>query len=139
MTIKIDGLKLAVYENEEIETEDFYYFNRKMLEDGVFIRYNTMENPENDCIDSYLEVACLSDNRGYGGYFILYWQPMLSGIEVYRMIKDIYELYLSNPKKDFIDILMELSVSYRDSLMEGRGTLISKIEQEIETIKQVGL
>lgn len=139
MILLIQGLEVLMNE----ETEDLYYFNNKMLNNGVFIKYNTLENPEIEtgkkgCIDSYLEVGCLNDDGTFAGYYILYWDSLLSGIQLYRMVKDVYEIYMSNTnKEDFIEIMEALSCSYRDSTLQGRLDLIRELKMEIGLIRHL--
>jgi len=139
MLLPIEGLEILLNE----ETEDFYYFNDKMLKDGVFIKLNTLENPKIEmgkrgCLDSYLEVGCLDDNGTKAGYYILYWDSLLSGIQLYQMIKNVYEIYMNSTYKDgFIDDMENLSDAYRDSTMEGRLDLVLDVKKEIELIKHL--
>jgi hypothetical protein len=137
MMLPIKELEIAINE----ETEDLYYFNDKMLNDGVFIKYNTLDHEEigdGEHIESYLEVGCLNDDGTKAGYYILYWDSLLSGIQLYRMIKDVYEIYVfSACKEDFILSMEELSCSYRDSTMQGRLDLIPQLKREIELVRHL--
>lgn len=144
MILPIQGLKVATNE----ATEDLYYFNDEMLSDGIFIKYNTLENDEIEigqrgCIDSYLEVGCLSKDNGIEAeYYILYWDVYLSGIQVYRMVKDVYEIYRTSASKfEFKAVMRELSSQYRSSSMQTdikhKHKLQTEIIEEIELIKEL--
>lgn len=128
-------------------TEDIYYFTEKMLSEGIFIKYNISENPEAElgergCMDSYLEIGSLNEVEGIvlgAEYYILYWSELLTPIQLYRMVKDVCELYSNHSKNEFVEIIRELSTQYRSSNIQSdldhSESIISEIVDEIELIK----
>lgn len=136
MNLPIEGLKVVMDE----ETEDLLYFNDRMLNDGVFIKYNAFENGEIElgqrgCIDSILEVGHLNQAEDIvldAENFVLYWDVLLSPIQVYRMTKDIYDLYCNHTKYEFIEIIRELSTQYISASMQSNS---EKCEEIIEDLK----
>lgn len=136
MNLPIQGLQTIMNE----ETLDTYYVNKQMIEAGVYIKHNTFENEEIPlgtwgCIESIVEVGCLNDNKTYAGRFIMFWDPLLNGIELYRIVKDLYDLYLDNNKENFIKILKMLSNQYYDSTLEGRSDLVAEVKIELNNVE----
>jgi hypothetical protein len=146
-------MKMPIKELKSVEfteNEYTYYFNEEMLEDGIFIKYNTYEFLENELDEvessvSYIEVGCMIENGKdvEAEYYILYWDAYLPGIQIYRIIKDFYEIYANNSKSEFIEFMRELSSQYRSSSMqskkEHRESLIDELQNELLLIKDLDL
>ncbi len=101
--------------NEEEET--YYYYSEQMLNDKVVIKENTFMTID-DNVETIISVEHLNDLDAED--FTMYWDDLLSPIQSYRIIKDIYELYQEHSLSSFLEIIRELSVSYTSALMQSR-------------------
>lgn len=87
------------------ESGEFYYFNEHMLKDNIVIAKTR---------DSLLNMQLLRI------YFVDYKDvgmldissiDVLDDLQVYRLIKDIYELYNELSKTSFLQVMYEMAVS----------------------------
>jgi hypothetical protein len=116
----INGLKQLMND----ETEDIYYFSEGMLDDNVIIQESTLiydDKNSNPKIESMISVKYINNVAGIdldAADYTLYWGDLLAPIQTYRIIKDIYDLYLTLNKEKFIETMYNLSTSSYSSSIQ---------------------
>lgn len=120
------------------DTEETYYVNEEMIKNGVLIKYVTLDNEDiplgkHGCIETIVEVICMDYKKPYAARFILLWEPLIPNIQLYRVVKDLYDLYLDNSKDSFINVMKMLSSQYVDSEISKNVIMNTDIIKETET------
>ncbi|MDQ6598091.1 hypothetical protein [Bacillus salipaludis] len=142
--LTIEGLKTVFNEN----TEDLYYFSDKMLNDGIYIKYTVLQpvgNPGPKGLKhSHIQVGNLKvtgDIVSIAEYYILYWDVLLSDIELYRMIKDTYEIYNSHSRSEFGELIRERAesgaLSPTPKKLDDTNDIINDLLNDIKLIKKL--
>ncbi|QIZ08452.1 hypothetical protein HFZ78_18485 [Priestia megaterium] len=143
--LTIEGLKTVINEN----TEDLYYFSDKMLNDGIYIKYKVLQpvgipGPKG-LKHSHIQVGNLKvtgDIVSIAEYYILYWDVLLSDIELYRMIKDTYEIYNSHSRSEFGELMRERAesgaISPTPKKLDDNNNIINDLLNDIKLIKRLG-
>jgi hypothetical protein len=104
-----------------------FYFKEQMLSDKLLITEENMESP--DGFDTVIEIKYFNDLDA--SVFTLYWGDALSPIQVYRIVKDLHDLYEENSLKEFLVVIQELSVQYQSSSMQ------SEEKNKVEVRKRI--
>ena len=104
--------RAAYYDAEAIIS---IFFNEKMKKDGVLIRSESGE-AEEGVRDTEITVYFLSEIDA--AIYTRYWDSELTDIQVYGIVKNIYDLYLDNSFEDFEEIMKEMSVQYISQFMQ---------------------
>ena len=87
------------------ENESYLYYNEDLLGNNVIIKKSTFET--DDGFQTMIDVLHYNDMDAV--QFTLYWSNPLSTIQVYRIVKDIHELYIENTLGDFLQLMNEMS------------------------------
>lgn len=115
-----NGLSRKYIEGSDVE---YIYYSKHMLKYNLIIVANTF--PYEDYskksgwnVETRIEVKHYNDIDTV--LFTVYQGDYLQNIQVYRIVKDIYELYLENAISDFLMIIHELSVGSRSQSMQSK-------------------
>lgn len=103
--------------NVKCEDESLFFYNDEMLKENVLICENTLLN-EDDSVQTCISVKHF--NEIDAGTWDLYWGDLLSPIQVYRIVLDIYESYRDYPLNMFLEMVDEMSVSSMSSSMQSQ-------------------
>jgi hypothetical protein len=132
-------MKLPIKDLKFVENEEnCYYFTEAMLEDGIFIKL--FADYEEVC----LEVGCLSGFDILNAeYFTIYWDKVISPIQIHQMIKEVCELYSLHDKKEFIEIVRNLSEQHISSNMQleqkQKEDILNRLMSDIGLIQKLSL
>ena len=80
-------------------------------------------------IETWIEVKHYNDIDAVS--FTLYSGDYLQDIQVYRIVKDIYDLYLDNVLSDFLNIIYDLSVGFQSQSMQSKKENAIDVRQGI--------
>ena len=116
----INGLNRKYIEGSDVE---YIYYSKHMLKTNLIIVANTL--PYEDCseesgwsVETSIEVKHYNDIDAVS--FTVYQGDYLHDIQVYRIVKDIYDLYLDNALSDFLYIINEWSVGSQSQSMQSK-------------------
>lgn len=87
------------------EKESYLYYNEALLSNNVIIEQSTIETDEG--FQTIIDVLHYNDMDAV--QYTLYWNNLLAAIQVYRIVKDIHELYIENTLGDFLQLMYEMS------------------------------
>lgn len=140
-------MALAIKGLVQVEQEEFdgayYYFSKEMLENHIVINSFDIIHEEHfgtkDAVETIIEVKHLSEQNAQS--FTLYQGLLLEKIQLYRIIKDIKELYDQNNLNDFLDIMKSFSGSYMSSQMQtevkNRFSIKAEMQEEFHNLKKL--
>ncbi|WP_027725453.1 hypothetical protein [Tuberibacillus calidus] len=97
------------------ENERFLYYNDKLFRDNILIVEDTIYTADDD-VEMMISVKYFSDEDAC--HFTIYQGELLSPIQVYRIVKDIYDFYNGNDLDIFIDLINEFSISTMSASMQ---------------------
>ncbi|WP_339217024.1 hypothetical protein [Ornithinibacillus sp. FSL M8-0202] len=116
----ITGLHRKYIEGSDVE---YIYYSKHMLKDNLIIVANTF--PYEDCskesgwdVETWIDVKHYNDIDAIS--FTVYQGDYLQDIQVYRIVKDIYDLYLDNVLPEFLTIMDDISVASQSQSMQSR-------------------
>lgn len=115
--------------------EAYYFYNEQLLANNVIIKYETLvyddDNPNVISVKHYNELNA--------GEWFFYWGDYLEHIQIYRIIKDIFDLFNEHPFSDFAQFLDDLSTQSYSSSMQSNADhkrdIYEEIKVEIESVK----
>ncbi|AIF45081.1 hypothetical protein [Virgibacillus sp. SK37] len=129
----INGLNRKYIEGSDVE---YIYYSKHMLKDNLIIVANTF--PYEDCseelgwnVATSVEVKYYNDVDAVS--FTVYQGDYLHDIQVYRIVNDIYDLYLDNVLSDFLKIIYELSVGSQSQSMQSKKEYAINVRNRILT------
>lgn len=144
MKIPVKGLKQLYLD----DLDEYLFYNDELLKAGIYFKYTCIEEEKPEDQEFYkftgvVEVIFFEerevDNESFvskAWWSILFWNDDVEPIQLYRIIKDIYDLFLDNTFHDFFEIIADLSVS-----RTGSGTnkdVIAHTELELDFIYSNG-
>lgn len=102
---------------------EYLYYSEDMLEHNLIIAVDTFvygDNPDGKgCnVETWISVKHFNDFDAFT--FTMYSGDYLQEIQVYRIVKDIYDLYLDNVFPDFLKVIHELSVGFQSQSMQSK-------------------
>lgn len=106
------------------------FFNEKLLKDNVLILFLEEERGE----DIYTEVSVYHYNESSADIFVLYYGFNTTRISIYRVVKDIVELYEENTLETFIEIIDSIAVTHQSSSQQIFDNAKLQIENHIKDI-----
>jgi hypothetical protein len=142
--LTIEGLKTVFNE----KTTDLFYFSEEMLNDGIYIKYKVLQpmgipGPKG-LKHSHFQVGNLKVTGNIvsiAEYFILYWDVQLSYTELYRMIKDTYEIFTTHSRSEFGEFLRERAksgaISPTPKKLEDSDSIINDLLHDMAVIKEL--
>jgi hypothetical protein len=109
-------------------SDEYIYYSENMLKDNLIIVLNTFVKEDYSKetgwnVETWINVNHYNDKDAVS--FTVYSGEYLHDIQVYRIVKDIYDLYLDNVLLDFLKIIDDLCGSKQSQFMQ------SKIEHAI--------
>ncbi|MBL4952100.1 hypothetical protein JK635_07735 [Neobacillus sp. YIM B02564] len=111
--MNIQGLeKVSLGEYEEL---GIGYWSISMKENRVLIVWDVDDEGDKKTIITVKHI-----NAEEAGEAIMYWGPMLDAIQVYRIIRDIVDLYQEHSLPDFIQIIKNMSYLHHSSITYDR-------------------
>lgn len=97
-----------------VEEKDlFIHFNKDMLKNNILIEERTLIDGN---VETTINVKYFNDIDAV--HHTIYEGDLLTPIQIYRIIKDIYELFTENSLKDFLDVMDTLSISTMSASMQ---------------------
>ncbi|MEN2468197.1 hypothetical protein [Ornithinibacillus sp. JPR2-1] len=106
---------------KNIEDVEWMYYSNNMLKDNLIVVVNNYESIGGEKewgIETWISVYHYNDLDAFS--FTLYQGDYLQSIQVYRIVKDIYDLYLDNKLPDFLKIIKDLSVAFQSQSMQSK-------------------
>jgi hypothetical protein len=140
MIIPVKGLKQL----DDNDYECNYFYNDELLSNGIYFKNMTTFEETNGedntlSVSTMLKVVFYEEKEVDDESFIdktqwmlLYWDDHLEPIQLYRVIKDIYDLYLDNSTQDFYEIMKGLAVALSSTNMNQRD--IEEAEMDLDYI-----
>lgn len=94
-----------------------------MLEHNLIVAVDTFvyeDSPDGKewSVETWINVQHFNDIDAFT--FTMYSGDYLQEIQVYRIVKDIYDLYLENVLSDFLKIIHGLSVGFQSQSMQSK-------------------
>lgn len=128
--------KLGVTVTEMPEDEGLAFYNADMLQNNLVLRDEVLFG--DDSIEHRISVKHFNEEDA--GEWHLYRGDLLSNIQVYPIVRDVFEIYNGAPGLDvFLLLLNEISESNItagiQSVKRNRDRLLLEIRSEIEEIK----
>ncbi|MEC5424327.1 hypothetical protein QGM71_12575 [Virgibacillus sp. C22-A2] len=127
----INGLNRKYIEGSDVE---YIYYSKHMLKDNLIILANTL--PYEDCskesgwnVEIWVEVKHYNDIDAVS--FTVYQGDYLQDIQVYRIVKDIYDLYLDNVLSEFLTIIDDISVGFQSQSMQSKKEYAISVRNRI--------
>ncbi|MBD8069797.1 hypothetical protein [Bacillus sp. PS06] len=116
----INGLSRKYVEGTDAE---YIYYSKNMLEHNLIIAVDTFayeDSPDGKewSVETWINVQHFNDIDAFT--FTMYSGDYLQEIQVYRIVKDIYDLYLDNELSDFLKIIHELSVGFQSQSLQSK-------------------
>lgn len=99
------------------EKDSFIYISKNMLTDNILIEEET-HFTEDDKVSTLINLKHFNDLDAV--HLTIYEGDLLSPIQVYRIVKDIYEIYLDMPLNEFLKAIDELSISTMSAAMQSK-------------------
>lgn len=115
------------------EKESYLYYNEALLSNNVIIEQSTIETDEG--FQTMIDVLHYNDMDGI--QYTLYWDNPLSAIQVYRIVKDIHELYIENTLGDFLQLMYEMSEVSLSALAQSNDKNKAEIKERITSLFEV--
>lgn len=127
----INGLKRKYVEGSDVE---FIYYSKSMVKDNLIIVVNTFSYEDSLKesgwnIETWIDVKHYNDEDAFS--FTLYQGDYLQDIQVYRIVKDIYDLYLGNVLPNFLGIMDDLSVGFQSQSMQSKKEIAINVRKGI--------
>ncbi|WP_249871773.1 hypothetical protein [Oceanobacillus saliphilus] len=128
----INGLNRKYVEGTDVE---FIYYSKDMLEQNLIISVDTFvyedssDGKEEWSVETWINVQHFNDIDAFS--FTMYSGDYLQEIQVYRIVKDVYDLYLDNVLSDFLKIIHELSVAFQSQSMQSKKENAINVRQVI--------
>jgi hypothetical protein len=121
-----------------------------MLNDCIYIKYKVLQPVGIPCPKglkhSHIQVGNLKvtgDIVSIAEYYILYWDVLLSDTELYRMIKDTYEIFNSHSRSEFGELMREKAqsrvISPTPKKIDSSNIMINDLLNDIKLIKRLGV
>lgn len=123
--LQIKGLNRVYIE----ETEETLFFNNQMLDDNILIEVATTFD-QDDNVQTMINVKCLTKDDAFN--FTLYWDDLLAPIQVYRIVKDISEIYMDSSLNTFIELAHEFSITSMSAKMQTHEKNRNEIMQSVK-------
>lgn len=123
MKIPVKGLKQLYLD----DSDEYLFYNEVLLNAGIYFKYTSIEDekPENQDHYTFTGVVTViffeereNDNESFvskAWWAIPYWSNDLEPIQLYRIIKDMYDLFLDNTYHDFFELMNDLAVTRTSS------------------------
>lgn len=127
----INGLNRKYVEGSDAE---YIYYSTDMLEHNLIIAVDTFIYEDGSdgkewSVETWINVQHFNDNDAFS--FTMYSGDYLQEIQVYRIVKDIYDLYLDNALSDFLNIIHELSVGFQSQSMQSKNEKAIRVRNGI--------
>lgn len=115
------------------EKESYLYYNGALLSNNVIIEHSTIETDKG--FQTMIDVLHYNDMDAV--QYTLYWDNPLSAIQVYRIVKDIHELYIENTLGDFLQLMYEMSEVSLSALAQSNDKNKAEIKEKITSLFEV--
>lgn len=115
------------------EKESYLYYNEALLSNNVIIEHSTIETDKG--FQTMIDVLHYNDMDAV--QYTLYWDNPLSAIQVYRIVKDIHELYIENTLGDFLQLMYEMSEVSLSALAQSNDKNKAEIKERITSLFEV--
>ncbi|MGF7033734.1 hypothetical protein J2T17_004682 [Paenibacillus mucilaginosus] len=119
------------------DEESVSYYTADMLANNMMIEERVVYGEESGDIQTYIAVKHFNEQDA--GEWIMYWDDSLAPIQAYRIVMDIYELYLLYPVDRFMQVVNDLSISNftaaMQSIPKNRVEIMDGIRADIERLK----
>ena len=115
------------------EKESYLYYNGALLSNNVIIKHSTIETDKG--FQTMIDVLHYNDMDAV--QYTLYWDNPLSAIQVYRIVKDIHELYIENTLGDFLQLMYEMSEVSLSALAQSNDKNKAEIKERITSLFEV--
>ncbi|QSB09308.1 hypothetical protein [Lysinibacillus fusiformis] len=115
------------------EKESYLYYNEALLSNNVIIEQSTIETDEG--FQTIIDVLHYNDMDAV--QYTLYWGNPLSAIQVYRIVKDVHELYIENTLGDFLQLMYEMSEVSLSALAQSNYENRAEIKERITSLFEV--
>ncbi|GEM_PF-5045008 len=115
------------------EKESYLYYNKALLSNNVIIEQSTVETDEG--FQTIIDVLHYNDMDAV--QYTLYWDNPLSAIQVYRIVKDIHELYIENTLGDFLQLMYEMSEVSLSALAQSNDENKAEVKERITSLFEV--
>lgn len=123
--------RLPIRDIEVIDMDDqIIYYTKDMKDNNILIEESTIMFDKN--VETIISVKCLTRNNAED--FTLYWDTLLSPIQVYRIVKDIIDLYNDYHVVDFLKIMRNMSTTYTSSSMQSKPDNRLDVRGRIEEV-----
>ena len=128
----INGLNRNYVEGSEAE---YIYYSEGMLDHNLIISVDTfvyedfLDGKGKGSIETGINIQHYNDIDAFT--FTMYSGDYLQEIQVYRIVKDIYDLYLDNVLPEFIKIIHELSEGFQSQSMQSKKENAINVRQGI--------
>ncbi|MDL4840326.1 hypothetical protein [Aquibacillus rhizosphaerae] len=123
----INGLNRKYVEGSDVE---YVYYSKNMLEENLIIYADTVAYEDSSKETGWNDETCIEVkhyNNKDAVSFTVYNGEYLQDIQIYRIVKDIFDLYLDNVLSDFLAIINDLCV----------GKCSQSMQSKIENAKDV--
>lgn len=129
----IKDLKMICHD----ENDKTYYATNNMMKEGIFLE-EFIQFGENHEVFTYITLKAISKDNAE--LFSVYEGVVLTDIQIYRILKDVLDLFGDYHTVDFLNILRELSSSYMSSSMqsysENRLNIRQEMQKELKFVKE---
>lgn len=115
------------------EKESYLYYNEALLSNNVIIEESKVETDEG--FKTIIDVLHYNDMDAV--QYTLYWDNPLSAIQAYRIVKDVYALYIENTLGDFLQLMYEMSEVSLSALAQSNDENKAEIKARITCLFEV--
>lgn len=127
---------ISIVELLEDEEEAAVYFNNDMLNNNLIIREETLWSGDLR-VETVISVRHF--NEWDAGIWYLYWGDLLEPIQVYRIIRDLFEMYNELSLSLFLKTISHLcstsQFASQQIQRENRDRIVEGIKDEIEQVR----
>lgn len=135
-TLRKDKIGEIICLTSSFEDNTAKYFTQQMLEDNLLIQVDTIyRGTPTDCINT---IGLLYYTEEDAGNYTIYSDIILAPIQVFRIVKDIVNLYKTQPVKEFLETIALMSIDYQSSSIQASQKSAAKVRGMIvNNIKEV--
>lgn len=112
------------------EKESYLYYNEALLSNNVIVEESAFETDEG--FQTMIDVLHYNDMDAV--QYTLYWDNPLAEIQVYRIVKDIHELYIENTLGDFLQLMNEMSVVSLSAMAQSSHENRAEIKERVTSL-----